>query len=74
MVSWGPVVAEVVLGVAVADPPEAHIHGFEPFIYHGYVGDADGGVVVALDGQGGLRPAHFHKSVSKGYHGFGADE
>ena len=58
----------MVLGVAAADPPEAHVHGFEHFVHHGFGG------VVALDRQGGLRPAHFHESVLKGYHGFGADE
>ena len=64
----------MVLVVAAADTLEAHVHGFEHLVHHGFVGDADGGGVVALDGQGGLRPAHFHESVSKGYHGFGADE
>ena len=51
-----------------------HVHGLEHFIDHGAVGDADGGRVVALDGRAGLRPSHFCESVSKGYHGFGADE
>ena len=57
-----------------AEPPEAHVHGFEHLVHHGFVGDSNGGGVVALDGQGGLRPAHFHESVSEGCHGFGADE
>ena len=57
-----------------AEPPEAHVHGLENFIDHGIVGDSDGGSVVALDGRAGLRPSHFYESVSKGYHGFGADE
>ena len=74
LVSWGPVVAELVLGIAVADSPEAHVHVLEHFFDHGIVVDADCGSVVALDGQVGLRPAHFYDSVSKGYHGFGADE
>ena len=64
----------MVLGVAAAQPPEAHVHGFEHCFDHGFVDDAYGGGVVVLDGQGGLRPAHFHESVSKGYHGFGAYE
>ena len=38
------------LGVATAEPPEAHVHGFEHFFDHGFVGDVDGGGVVALDG------------------------
>ena len=74
LVSWCPVVTEVVLGVAAADPPEAHVHGLENFVHHGFVGDADGGGVFALDGRGVLRPAHFHESVSKRYHGFSGDE
>ena len=62
------------MGIAEADPPEAHVRGFEHFIDHGVVGDADGSSVVALDGRAGLRSAHFYESVSKRYHGFGADE
>ena len=64
----------MVLGVAAAEPPEAHVHEFEHFVRYDFVGDADGGGVVALDGQGGLRPAHFRESLLKGYYGFGADE
>ena len=64
----------MVLGVAAAEPPEVHVHGFEHLFQHGFVGDANGSGVVALDGQGGLRPAHFHEIVSKGYHGFGKDK
>ena len=60
----------MVLGVAAAEPPEAHVHGFEHFFHHGFVGDADGGGVFALEGRRGLRPDHFHESISKGYHGF----
>ena len=74
LVSWCPVVAEVFLGVAAAEPPEAHVHGLEHFVHHGLVGDASGGGVVALNGRGGLRPDHFHESVAEGHHGFGADE
>ena len=51
-----------------------NVHIFEIFFHHGLVGDASGSGVVALNGRGGLRPAHFHESVSEGYHGFGADE
>ena len=64
----------MVLGVAAAEPPEAHVHEFENLVHHGFVGDANGGGVVALNGQVGLRPSHFHESVSNGYHGFGAYE
>ena len=28
LVAWCPVVAEVFLGVAAAEPPETHVHGF----------------------------------------------
>ena len=59
LVSWCPIVSEVVLGVAAAEPPEAHVYGFEHLVHHGFVGDAYGGGVVALDGRGGLRPVHF---------------
>ena len=74
LVSWCPVVAKVVLGVAAAEPPEAYVHGFEHHVHHGFVGDANGGGVVTLNGRGGVSPAHFHESISMGYHGFGADE
>ena len=62
------------MGIAAAEPQEAHVHGIEDFVYHGIIGDADGSRVVALDVRVGLRPAHFYGSVSKGYHGFGACE
>ena len=74
VVSWCPGVAEVFLGVAASEPPEAHVHGLEHFFHHGLVGDASGGGVVALNGRGGMRPAHFDESVSEGYHGIGVDE
>ena len=74
LVSWCPVVAEMFLGVAASEPPEAHVHVFEHLVHHGLVGDASGGGFVALNGRGVLRPAHFHESVSEGYHGLGADE
>ena len=62
------------MGVAASEPPEVHVHGFEHLVHHGFDGDASGGGVVALNRRVGLRPAHFHESVSEGYHGFGADE
>ena len=74
LVSWCSVVAEVFLGVAASEPPEAHVHGLEHFFHHSLVGDASGGAVVALNGRGGMRPAHFDESVSEGYHGLGAYE
>ena len=42
--------------------------------HHGFVGDACGSGVVALNEIGGMRPAHFDGSVPEGYHGLGADE
>ena len=74
LVSWCPVVAEVFLRVAALEPPEAHVHGIEHFFHHGLFGEAIGGEVVALNGRGGLRLAHFDESVPEGYHGLGADE
>ena len=62
------------MGIAAADPSEAHVHGLEHFVEHGIVGDANGGRVFALDGRIVLRPSSFYESVLKGYHGFGADE
>ena len=62
LVSWCPLVSKLFLGVAASDPPETHVHGFEHLVHHGLVGDASGGGVVALNGKGGLMPAHFHES------------
>ena len=73
-VSWCPVVAEVFMGVAASEPPEAHVHGLEHFLHHGLVGDACGSEVVSLNGRGGLMSTHFDESVPEGYHGLGADE
>ena len=70
LVSWCAVVAEVFLGVSALEPPEAHVNGLEDFFHHGLVGDACGSGVVALNGIGGLRPAHFEdRSVERGYRG-----
>ena len=74
LVSWCPVVPEVFLGVVTSEPPEGHVHGIEHFDHNGFVGDACGSGVVALNGRGGLRPSHFDVSVPDGYHGLGADE
>ena len=74
LVAWCPVVAEVLLGVAASEPPEAHVHGLEHLVHHGLVGDACGSGVVALNGRGGLRPAHLDESDPEGYHGLGAYE
>ena len=35
LVSCCPVVAEVFLGVAALEPPEAHVHGLEHFFQNG---------------------------------------
>ena len=74
LVAWCPVLSEVFLGVAASEPPEAHVHGFEHLVHHGLVGDACGSGVVALNGRGGLRPAHLDERVPEGYHVLGADE
>ena len=74
LVAWCPVVAEVLLGVTASEPPYTHVHGVEHLFHHGLVGDACGSGVVALNGRGGLRPAHIYESVPEGYHGLGADE
>ena len=74
LVSWCPVVAELFLGVAASEQTEAHVHGIYHFFQNGLVCDASGNGVVALNGRGGLSPAHFDEIVSKGYHGLGADE
>ena len=63
LVAWCPVVAEVFLGVAASEPPEAHVHGFEHLVHHGLVGHAGGSGVVALNGRRGLWPAHLEESV-----------
>ena len=63
-VSWCAVVAKVFLVVAASEPPEAHVHRFEHLVHRGLFSDASGGGFFALNGRGGLRPAHFHENVS----------
>ena len=63
LVSWCPVVAEVFLWVAAAEPPETHVHGFEHLVHHGLVGHTCGSGVVALNRRRGLRQAHLEESV-----------
>ena len=74
LVAWFPVVAEVFLGVAAAEPPETHVHGFEHLVHHGLFCHACGSGVVALNRRRGLQPAYLNESVPQGYHGLGADE
>ena len=59
LVSWCSIVAEVFLGVAASEPPEAHVHGIENFVHHCFVGDACSRGVVALNGRGGAEASPF---------------
>ena len=73
-VARSPVEAELALGLAAAEPPESHVHGFDVFGDNGLVDDTGGSGVVGLDGRLGLRPTHFDKGLEHGDHSFGADE
>ncbi len=67
--AWVPVVSELILLVAVAEPPKPHVHGFcaagQDVVDH----NAQGGAIVGLDWCGGLFVAQFVEEVST-WHSF----
>jgi hypothetical protein len=50
---------------SISNPEELHFHGPGPLPFHGVVGDANCGGIIAIYGCGGLRVAHFFKCKSK---------
>ena len=50
--------SEMVLGDSVLNPPEAHVHGFGPFLFYQAVGKASGYGIVRHDVCGRLGVAH----------------
>ena len=72
--AWTPVVAELALGFAAAEPPKAHVHGLHFLSYECFVGYAQGCGVVCLDGGLGLRPTHLDEGLAERDHFFGTDE
>ena len=56
--SLSPVDEELALADSVADPVEAHIHGFGSSLLHCFVADAGGTGVVCLNGSGWLWMPH----------------
>ena len=59
-VARSPVEEELALRFTAAEPPEAHVHGFEVFGDDGLVDDTGGGGFFSLDGRLGLWPTHFN--------------
>jgi hypothetical protein len=47
------------LGNRISNPKEPHFNQPETLPFDGIVGDANGSGIVAIDGGGGLRVAHF---------------
>ena len=62
-----PIVFELALGFAILEPKIAHIHGLGAALFDGFVGDADGGAVVAADMGWRLRMAHLGEGDSHWY-------
>ena len=56
---WPSIITELLLGRAVAQPTEAHIHGLRSFGLHVVRDDHVGGGVVGLHGRAWLRMPHF---------------
>jgi hypothetical protein len=56
--SLSPMDEELALADSVADPVEAHIHGFGSSLFDCFVADSGGTGVVGLDGSGWLWMAH----------------
>ena len=58
--AWSPKNAELFLCSTILEPVVAHVHGFGAFVFGGFVGDANSGGVVGLDGCGWLWVSQFH--------------
>lgn len=63
--SFFPVYLKFFLPDSVADPMEAHVHGFGSLLFACVVEDAMGCCVVRLDRCGRLRVAHFCQRGAK---------
>ena len=66
VVTFGPVDEELTLVDTVADPVEAHVHGFGATLGYGVIGDAGGCTIVRLDRSGALREAEFLERIANG--------
>ena len=53
------------LTYSIAQPVEAHVHGFGSFLFDGVVGDPGGALVVELEGRGSLRVAEFFEGLTE---------
>jgi hypothetical protein len=60
-----PIDMVLVLPNAVSNPIESHIHGFESFLFYGFVGDAAGRGVVSDHRGGRLFVAQFFEGDAK---------
>ena len=60
----GPLDFELTLASAVADPPEAHVHGFGAARFDFVIGDTSGCGVVTFDNGSGLGIAKFFESCA----------
>jgi hypothetical protein len=49
----------------VCNPEKSHFHGPRTLTFDGVVGYADGSRIVAINGYGGLRMAHFFECYAK---------
>jgi len=58
-VAGPPEDVELALALAIADPIEAHIHGFETFLFDGVIDDSTGCAIVHLHGCCRLDMAQF---------------
>jgi hypothetical protein len=63
--TWVPCDIDVFVADLVRDPKVAHFHGAGPLAFHGVIGNANGGFVVAVDGCGGLGVPHFFQDESE---------
>ena len=69
-----PVYVKLVLADSVAQPVEAHVHGFGHSLFYGFVGDACRTFVVELEGRGTLRVSEFVKCLAEWEKVFSGEE
>ena len=72
--AWRPEYPELPLCFSAAQPVKLHVHGLGFARDYGFIGDPNGGGVVALDWAARLRPAHFDEGVAQGDHFLGGEE
>ena len=69
-----PIVAELILRFAAADPVETYVHRLGAYGHNGVVCDTRCRQIIGLDRSSRLRPTNFNEGLMQWYHVFGHNE